>query len=151
MPTYLSKVGPKSGPVRDRDNQGAIGVLGSPGNNMPIGMALGAGRTEDGLAIWRLTVRGAEIPGRWIIADREFRLGEGKRGDLYNRCAPGNLAKSGKRDKRTLTVVRGSRRTTVLVRPDPRHGTSRRATAAGTQGRLRPPEARFGIPKYTTK
>ncbi len=39
---------------------------------MPIGMALGSGRTDDGLAIWRLIVRGAEVPGRWIIVDREF-------------------------------------------------------------------------------
>jgi hypothetical protein len=80
MPTYFTNVGPKSGPVRDRDNQGAIGVLASPDNNMPIGMALGAGRTDDGLAIRRLTVRGAEVPGRWIIVDREFRPGRGKKG-----------------------------------------------------------------------
>jgi hypothetical protein len=73
MATYFTNVGPKSGPVRERDGRSAIGVLVSRDNNMPIGMALGTGRTDDGLAIWRLTVRGAEVPGRWVIVDREFR------------------------------------------------------------------------------
>jgi hypothetical protein len=31
------------------------------------------GRTEDGLAVWRLTVHAADVPGRWVIVDREFR------------------------------------------------------------------------------
>jgi hypothetical protein len=27
----------------------------------------------DGPAVWRLTVHGADVPGRWVIVDREFR------------------------------------------------------------------------------
>jgi hypothetical protein len=73
MTTYFTNFGPRSGPVRDRDGHSTIGVLGSPDNNMPIGMALGNGRTEDGVAIWRLIVRGAEVPGRWVNLDLEFR------------------------------------------------------------------------------
>jgi hypothetical protein len=37
---------------------------------MPIGMASPVGRTEGGLAVWCLTVRGADVPGRWVIIDR---------------------------------------------------------------------------------
>jgi hypothetical protein len=53
---------------------GAIVVLENPGRPMPIGMALAVGWTEGRLAVWRLTVKGAEIPGQWVIVDREFRL-----------------------------------------------------------------------------
>jgi hypothetical protein len=38
-----------------------------------IGMAFGAGRTDDGLALWQLVVHGADVPGRWVIVNREFR------------------------------------------------------------------------------
>jgi hypothetical protein len=31
---------------------------------MPIGMAFGVGRTDDGMAVWRLTVHDADMPGR---------------------------------------------------------------------------------------
>jgi hypothetical protein len=72
MATYFTNCGPESGPILDRDFPFAIGVL-AEGELMPVGMALGAGRTEDGLAIWRLTVHDADLPGRWIIVDREFR------------------------------------------------------------------------------
>ena len=40
---------------------------------MPIGMASQCGRTDDGLAVWRLTVHGVGVPSRWIIVNREFR------------------------------------------------------------------------------
>ena len=51
---------------------GSIGVLESPDNRMPIGMASEVGRTERGLAEWRLRVHGADVPGRWVIIDRRF-------------------------------------------------------------------------------
>ena len=44
---------------------------------MPIGMAKCIGWDPDGLAVWRLTVEGDDVPGRWIIVDREFRPVEG--------------------------------------------------------------------------
>jgi hypothetical protein len=31
------------------------------------------GWDERGVAVWRMTVHGAEVPGRWIVVDREFR------------------------------------------------------------------------------
>ena len=38
----------------------------APDNPMPIGIALEAGWTDGGLAIWRLTIRGAAMPGRRV-------------------------------------------------------------------------------------
>jgi hypothetical protein len=38
---------------------------------MPIGTAFEAGWIEHGLATWRLAVHGTDVPGQWMIADRE--------------------------------------------------------------------------------
>jgi hypothetical protein len=51
----------------------AIGVLKAPDNFMPVGMTFGVSRTDEGLETWRLVVHGAEVPGRFVIVDREFR------------------------------------------------------------------------------
>jgi hypothetical protein len=64
------------GPVRYGQVPGSIGVLDSP-DAMPIGMANCTGWDPAGLAVWRLTVEGDEVPGRWIIVDRKFRPVEG--------------------------------------------------------------------------
>ncbi len=73
MPSYFANIGPTRGPVRFGNFPYAIGVLESRGNNMPVGMAFEAGRTDGGLAVWRLVVDGAEVPGLFVIVDREFR------------------------------------------------------------------------------
>jgi hypothetical protein len=46
-------------------------VLQAPDRHSPIGMALGAGISDDGVALWRLTVRGAEVPGLFVVIDRQ--------------------------------------------------------------------------------
>jgi hypothetical protein len=56
----------------------SIGVLSSPDKFAPIGKAIEVGRTEDGLALWRLRVGGRKLPCRWIIVDREFRAVDGR-------------------------------------------------------------------------
>jgi hypothetical protein len=61
------------GPVRSRQFPFAIGVLESPDKPMPIGMAFGVGRTDNGLALWQLVVHGEDVPGRWVIVNRKFR------------------------------------------------------------------------------
>jgi hypothetical protein len=66
-----------AGPVRYGQVPGSIGVLDWPDQPMPIGMANGTGWGPAGLAVWRLTVEGANVPGRWMIVDREFRPVEG--------------------------------------------------------------------------
>jgi hypothetical protein len=62
-PAYFTNVG-VSGPVRYGQLPGSIGVLEAPDQPMPIGIAFEAGRTEGGLAVWRLRVHGADVPGR---------------------------------------------------------------------------------------
>jgi hypothetical protein len=39
---------------------------------MPIDMALRVGRDDAGRALWALTVDGDDLPGRWVVVDREF-------------------------------------------------------------------------------
>jgi hypothetical protein len=71
---YYATVGPLKGPLRYRDRPpGSIGVLGSPDNHTPIGMASCRGWDDQGRAVWTLTVRGQLLEGRWVIIDREFR------------------------------------------------------------------------------
>jgi hypothetical protein len=61
------------GPVKYRDVIGSIGVLESPDNHMPIGIAFCRTWDENGLAVWELTVREEKLAGQWIIVDGEFR------------------------------------------------------------------------------
>jgi hypothetical protein len=54
-----------------RDTPPTGEVLESP-DTMPIGQAVEAGWTENGVALWRLTVRGVAVAGRWSIINRQF-------------------------------------------------------------------------------
>jgi hypothetical protein len=69
---YFTNAGPKSGPILWRNDHAVIGVLESPDDPGPIGMAAPLARTPDGMALWKLTVRGGVVPGRFIVVDREF-------------------------------------------------------------------------------
>jgi hypothetical protein len=66
-----------AGPVRHGQIPGSIGVLEAPDKPMPVGMADCTGWDPAGLTVWSLTAEGAEVPGRWIIVDREFRPVQG--------------------------------------------------------------------------
>jgi hypothetical protein len=59
-------------PVRGGQGLGLIRVLEAPDQAPPIGMVFEVGWTEGGLAVWRLTMRGADLTGRWEIVDRNF-------------------------------------------------------------------------------
>ena len=80
--TYFADCGPKTGPILWQDSCRAIGVLGSADDRGPIGSALQVGRTEFGIALWSVAVRGRELPGRWIVLGREFlrKRGRGRPG-----------------------------------------------------------------------
>jgi hypothetical protein len=71
FPAYFTNIG-IAGPVRSGQLPGSIGVLESLDKPMPIEIASEVGRTERGLAVWSLRVRGADVPGRWVIIDRRF-------------------------------------------------------------------------------
>ncbi len=63
----------QKGPVRYGDVPGSIGVLEALDKFMPIGEASCRTHDENGLAVWTLRIGKEEIPGRWIIVEREFR------------------------------------------------------------------------------
>jgi hypothetical protein len=80
---YFTNVGPDRGPVlKDtvpgaKDTvPGAIDVLEALDKPVPIGRALCTGRDATGIAVWRLVVHNATVPGRWIVVDREFQPAE---------------------------------------------------------------------------
>jgi hypothetical protein len=60
--------------VRYKQLPWTIGAADRPGYIMPVGQAHQVGKTADGLALWRLTVHGAEVPGRFIVVDGRFVL-----------------------------------------------------------------------------
>jgi hypothetical protein len=73
MPSFTD-VGPKSGPYLHRDDlEAAFGVLQARHVHTYIGIALPVGWDEADRSLWRLTVHGAEVPGRRIVVHREFR------------------------------------------------------------------------------
>jgi hypothetical protein len=72
MPQYFAHISQK-GPVQYGQAPGSIGVLEALDHCMPIGEASCRTWDEKGLAVWTLRIGGQEIPGRWVIVDREFR------------------------------------------------------------------------------
>jgi hypothetical protein len=73
MPGYFAHIS-HDGPIRYGDVPGSIGVLEARDKPMPIGEASCCTHDANGLAVWTLRIGKQEIPGRWIIVDREFRL-----------------------------------------------------------------------------
>ena len=69
---YYANVAPR-GAIRRGMVPGSIAVLEGPLNHMPIGIAHRVRWGERGFAIWRLIVDGTELPGEFVIIDREFR------------------------------------------------------------------------------
>jgi hypothetical protein len=69
---YFTNVGPDSGALKFYAAPGAIDVLESRDDCTRIGTALSVGNDASGVTLWRLTVHGAELPGTWVIVDREF-------------------------------------------------------------------------------
>jgi hypothetical protein len=73
---YFANIGPLSGPILERHRLVAVGVLRAPGDRTPVGLALADGRDDDDVEVRALTVQGIELPGRFIVVDREFRPAE---------------------------------------------------------------------------
>ena len=69
---YFTNVGQDRGPLLHGTVPGAIGVIEDPDKPMPIGMALRVGRDDAGRALWTLSIDGEDLPGRWVVIDREF-------------------------------------------------------------------------------
>jgi hypothetical protein len=69
---YFTSFGPQSGALIYSDALGAIPVLESPDGTTPIGMATCVRVSVKGHAVWTLHVHDEDVPGRWIVIDREF-------------------------------------------------------------------------------
>jgi hypothetical protein len=61
------------GPVKHDTVPVSIGMLEAIHEPMPIGQAHCISRNAQGLGVWKLQVGKQQLPGRWIILDREFR------------------------------------------------------------------------------
>jgi hypothetical protein len=70
---YYASAGPALGLLMFGIVLNAINVLEAPNDSVPVGTATCDGLDAAGVAVWRLVVRGAELRGRWIVVDREFR------------------------------------------------------------------------------
>jgi hypothetical protein len=71
--TYFANVGPHSGPILRRHGYHAIGVLRDGRDRTPIGMALSVDADPDGRSLWEVSVYDFDVPGLWVVVDREFR------------------------------------------------------------------------------
>jgi hypothetical protein len=69
---YFTDAGPFRGPLLHGIWPDAISVLEARDKPMPIGMALCIGVDAWSRALWTLTVDGEDLPGRWVVVDREF-------------------------------------------------------------------------------
>jgi hypothetical protein len=69
---YCADVGPSIGLLLFEDSMRRIDILEGFDGAPPIGTASRLGSDAAGLAVWRLTVRGADLGGRWIVIDRRF-------------------------------------------------------------------------------
>jgi hypothetical protein len=76
MPDYFTNVETTGGIGCDHiaDTIGVVETLHKP---VPIGTAYRIGRTDEGFALWRLQVRGAPVPGRWVVLGKWFVADEG--------------------------------------------------------------------------
>jgi hypothetical protein len=70
MPYFAER--PAMGRVLLRRLPRVISVLDSSERRCAVGVAAEVDRTHDGLAVWRLTVRGVDVPGRFVVIDGEF-------------------------------------------------------------------------------
>ena len=57
-----------------------VGVLESPKDHIPIGIAREIGSGETNTPVWSITIRGVTMPGRFVIIDGEFMQIEARTG-----------------------------------------------------------------------
>jgi hypothetical protein len=73
---FYASIGPGRGPLIYSEALLAIGVTKRWRGGKPIGAAVCVGRDQTGVALWELTVGRVEVPGRFVLIDRQFRRPE---------------------------------------------------------------------------
>jgi hypothetical protein len=71
---FFTSAGPAYGPLLRRDVAGTLPVLEALGQPAPIGIAFCTGANAAGVAVWRLSIRGRDLPGGRVVLHRQFRL-----------------------------------------------------------------------------
>jgi hypothetical protein len=56
-----------------RDVTGTINVLEALGGSTPVGTAFCTGSNPAGVAMWRLSIQGRDVPGSSVVLHRSFR------------------------------------------------------------------------------
>jgi hypothetical protein len=70
---YVTGAGPAHGALLRRDVAGTIEVLEALGEATPVGTAFCVGANPAGVAPWRLSIRGRDVPGARVVLHRSFR------------------------------------------------------------------------------
>ncbi len=70
---YITSAGPTHGLLLRRDVAGTIDVIEANGEATPVGTAFCTGVTPAGVAIWRLSIHGRDMPGACVVLHRSFR------------------------------------------------------------------------------
>ena len=68
--TYFTSAGPFYGPLLRRHVGGTIDVLEARGQSASVGTAFCTGENAAGVAIWRLSIRGRDLPRGCVIPHR---------------------------------------------------------------------------------
>ena len=69
---YFTSAGPAYGPMRHCDVTGTIDVREAIDQSSPIGMAFCIGENAAGVAVWRLSIQGRNLPGGRVVLHRRF-------------------------------------------------------------------------------
>jgi hypothetical protein len=85
---YYASLGPPRGPLIHNEALLALRVTRTWHGGGTIGEAICVGRDAAGVALWVLTVGTVELPGRWVVIDREFRLPESAPGSAFTPPEP---------------------------------------------------------------
>jgi hypothetical protein len=69
---YHTNAGPAYGTLRCGAGPGALDVTKGISSGMLFGTATEVGWVQGGVSLWRPTVHGVELPGLYVVVDREF-------------------------------------------------------------------------------
>jgi hypothetical protein len=70
---YFTEVGPASGTLLYRDACSPVAIVRGRDEPTVIGRAKCVGWMGGGEALWWLRIDRADMPGLWVVIDREFR------------------------------------------------------------------------------
>ena len=118
MGPYYADAGPEDGILLYRDVAGSMDVFEDPDRSISIGTARCIGWDAAGSAVWRLEVDDDEVPGPWLVVDREFLSTRPDWSHLYRGDSHHDLSRSGWASRRrTFRRESGGARTGVQPSP----------------------------------